>query len=30
VEDVDARWEQWLEYEANVLKNYGKKETIHG
>lgn len=29
-EDVDARWQQWLEYEANVVKNYGKQETIHG
>jgi len=30
VEDVDARWQQWLNYEAELLKNYGKKETIHG
>lgn len=30
VEDIDARWQQWLNYEANVLKKYGKKETIHG
>lgn len=29
-EDVDKRWQQWLDYEGNVLKNYGKKETIHG
>ena len=29
-EDVDARWQQWLDYEAGVLRNYGKKETIHG
>ena len=29
-EAIDARWNQWLEYEANVLKNYGKKETVHG
>lgn len=29
-EDVDARWQQWLEYEADLLKNYGKKETVHG
>lgn len=30
VEDVDARWQQWLEYEAQVVKSYGKQETIHG
>jgi tRNA-(ms[2]io[6]A)-hydroxylase len=29
-EDVDARWQQWLDYEASVLRNYGKRETIHG
>lgn len=28
--DVDARWKQWLDYEATVIANYGKKETIHG
>ncbi len=30
VEDVNARWQQWLDYEANVVKSYGKNETIHG
>ena len=30
VEDVDARWQQWLDFEANLIKNYGKKETVHG
>jgi len=30
VEDVNARWQQWLEFEANVVKGYGKTETIHG
>lgn len=30
IEDVDARWQQWLEYEAQVVKSYGKAETIHG
>ncbi|WP_317896689.1 tRNA-(ms[2]io[6]A)-hydroxylase [Aurantibacillus circumpalustris] len=30
VEDVNARWQQWLDYEAEVVKNYGKQETIHG
>lgn len=28
--DVDKRWKEWLEYEAVVIKNYGKQETIHG
>jgi tRNA-(ms[2]io[6]A)-hydroxylase len=28
--DVDKRWKQYLEYEAEVVKNYGKAETIHG
>lgn len=28
--DVDARWAAFLSYEAEVIKNYGKKETIHG
>ncbi len=30
IEDVDARWQQWLVYEAQILKNYSKNETIHG
>lgn len=29
-EDVNARWQQWLDYEANIMKNYSKKETMHG
>lgn len=29
-EDVNARWQQWLDYESQVIKNYGKSETIHG
>ncbi|MEW6468347.1 MAG: tRNA-(ms[2]io[6]A)-hydroxylase [Bacteroidota bacterium] len=28
--DVDQRWKEWLEYEARVIANYGKKENIHG
>lgn len=28
--DVEKRWEEWLEYEAEVIKNFGVKETIHG
>lgn len=28
--DVDKRWNELLEYEAQVIQNYGKSETIHG
>jgi len=28
--DADKRWNEFLAYEAEVIKNYGKKETIHG
>ncbi len=28
--DVDTRWKEWLEYEASIIANYGKSETIHG
>jgi tRNA-(ms[2]io[6]A)-hydroxylase len=28
--DVDARWQEWLNYEAKVIAKYGKKEAIHG
>ncbi len=28
--DVDKRWKEWLAYEASVIANYGKSETIHG
>ena len=29
-EDVNKRWQQWLDYEAEVITKYGNKETIHG
>jgi tRNA-(ms[2]io[6]A)-hydroxylase len=29
-EDVNKRWEEWLDHEAKVVQNYGKNETIHG
>lgn len=29
-EKVNQRWEEWLEYEASVIKSYGNKESIHG
>lgn len=28
--DVDKRWKQYLDFEALVVQNYGKAETIHG
>ena len=28
--DVEKRWKEWLDYEGQVIKNYGKAETIHG
>lgn len=30
VENIDARWQEWLNFEAELIKNYSKKETIHG
>ena len=28
--EVDAKWQQLLEYEAELMRNLGKTETIHG
>jgi tRNA-(ms[2]io[6]A)-hydroxylase len=28
--EVDQKWEALLEYEAGIMKNLGKKETVHG
>ncbi|GAB2986356.1 tRNA-(ms[2]io[6]A)-hydroxylase [Mucilaginibacter puniceus] len=28
--DVDKRWKEFLAFEAQVIQNYGKQETIHG
>ena len=28
--DVDKRWQEWLDYEAVVISNYGKRERVHG
>jgi tRNA-(ms[2]io[6]A)-hydroxylase len=28
--DVEKRWKEFLDYEAQVIQNYGKSETIHG
>ena len=29
-EEVDQKWQALLEYEAEIMKNLGKTETIHG
>ena len=29
-EEVDQKWNDLLEYEAQLMKNLGKKETMHG
>jgi tRNA 2-(methylsulfanyl)-N6-isopentenyladenosine37 hydroxylase len=28
--DVDKRWNEWLEFEGELITNYGKGETVHG
>lgn len=28
--DVDARWQEFLDYEASLMDKYGNSETIHG
>ncbi|WP_147676817.1 tRNA-(ms[2]io[6]A)-hydroxylase [Algibacter pacificus] len=28
--EVDTKWQQLLEYEADIMKNLGKSETVHG
>jgi len=28
--DVEKRWEEFLEYEGNLMEKYGKEETMHG
>lgn len=27
---VQKRWQEWLEFESNLIRSYGKEETIHG
>ena len=29
-EEVDKKWQDLLEHEADIMKDLGKKETIHG
>lgn len=28
--DVDARWQEFLDFEASLMDKYGKSETVHG
>lgn len=28
--DVDKRWKELVEFEGELIKSYGKSETIHG
>jgi tRNA 2-(methylsulfanyl)-N6-isopentenyladenosine37 hydroxylase len=28
--DVEKRWKEWIEFEASIIINYGKNETVHG
>lgn len=28
--DVDKRWKEWLDFEGELIKSYGKKEYVHG
>jgi tRNA-(ms[2]io[6]A)-hydroxylase len=28
--EVDEKWQQLLDFEANIMKDLGKKQTIHG
>ncbi len=28
--DVDKRWQEWLMFEGEMIKKYGKAETVHG
>lgn len=28
--DVDKRWQEWLDYEASIINNYGRAERMHG
>lgn len=29
-EDVDARWQEMLDFEGQIMQSYGNKETVHG
>lgn len=30
VEEVNKRWKEWIDFEGELITNYGKSETIHG
>ena len=30
IDEVNKKWQDLLEYEANIMKNLGNKETVHG
>ncbi len=29
-EDIDKRWQEFLDFEASIMSKYSKKETMHG
>ncbi|MFN8154283.1 MAG: tRNA-(ms[2]io[6]A)-hydroxylase [Bacteroidia bacterium] len=29
-EDVEKRWQEWLDHEGEIIRQFGKKETVHG
>ena len=29
-EDVEKRWQEFLDYEGEVIRKFGVKETMHG
>ena len=29
-EDIEKRWNEWLEYEGEIIKQFGVKDTMHG
>ena len=29
-EEVDKKWQELLDYEAGIMKDLGRKETVHG
>ena len=29
-ENIEKRWNEWLEYEGKIIKDFGVKETMHG
>jgi tRNA-(ms[2]io[6]A)-hydroxylase len=28
--DIEKRWQEWIDYEDGIIRNYGKRETVHG